>query len=156
MAGLTFGSFGSRIARAAWLAGVVCTAAMGCGGVDQSTACSFDPACIGGVPDGSTGDTSSGGDTSPVDSEVGVCKPGDTKMLDCNTCTCSSRGDWVCTKKGCPDTGPPPSTCPKDRPPKDSACTGTTHCIYTLPCPFGCDCVDGKWQCVDPICPDGG
>src|SRR5690554_5787793 len=30
------------------------------------------------------------------------CKPGDTRQVDCNSCTCTERGRWVCTELSCP------------------------------------------------------
>lgn len=119
---------------------------LACGSVDSSTACSFDPSCSPSATTTQTQTDSGGTDAPPVDG--GVCKPGDTKKVDCNTCTCSATGDWLCTTLACVDSGPPPSKCP-DKPSPGVSCHGNTHCIYTDPCARGCDCVDGEWKCVD-------
>jgi len=132
--------------------------ALACGGVEDSTACAFDPACSSGTTsDSSTSDTTVSGDTTPGDSALdtsGPCTPGEVKPAGdgCNTCTCNSKRVFECTKKVCP------STCPTTAPAKGTACVGSTHCIFKNPagCPFGCDCVSGGWLCVDPLCPDAG
>ncbi len=50
--------------------------------------------------DTGTADT---GDTS-TDIDLGQnCTPGETKQVDCNTCTCTQQGDWACTKMACDD-----------------------------------------------------
>jgi hypothetical protein len=87
-------------------------------------------------------DTATSGDAN-ADAVDSSCKPGDIRMEDCNTCSCTSVGTWDCTKKVCP------TPCPKDAPKGGGKCVGATHCIYTVPCSFGCDCVDGNWECVD-------
>jgi hypothetical protein len=43
------------------------------------------------------GETNDGGDTS---ADAG-CTPGDTKDVDCNTCTCMNDATWACTKMNC-------------------------------------------------------
>lgn len=30
-----------------------------------------------------------------------ACQVGETKEIQCNTCTCEENIGWVCTKKGC-------------------------------------------------------
>jgi hypothetical protein len=140
---------------------VVGSAGFGCGGVDAGTTCTFDPACNRDGTDAASGDTSVG-DTNGRDGNTdgtATCSPGETKPAGdgCNTCTCNDARVFVCTKKLCPDTGPPPTDCPVAAPAKGAACIGKTHCIYKNPagCPFGCDCVDSAWACVDPVCPGG-
>ena len=120
---------------------------LACGSVDSSTECSFDPKCSPSATTTQTQTDGGGVDTPPGD--TGACKPGETKKVDCNTCTCSPLGAFVCTTLGCPDSGPPPSKCPDTQPRPDDTCHGATHCIYNEPCVHGCDCVDGTWKCVD-------
>jgi hypothetical protein len=117
-----------------------------CGSIPSSTECSFDPKCASTTTSTQT-QTDSGAVDAPA-TDTGACKPGDIKKVDCNTCTCSPTGQWLCTGLACPDSGPAPSKCPDKATPGES-CHGNTHCIYTTPCAFGCDCVDGTWKCVD-------
>lgn len=123
------------------LAAGVCL--VGCGSLADATECTFSGGCgdAGVVHDTGNGqqDTHPGNDTRE-------CSPGDAKQVDCNTCTCSVDGAWVCTKIECPDTGPDASPCPA-QPTPGGDCVGDGHCIYTDPCSLGCDCVKGKWLC---------
>ena len=115
-----------------------------CGSPSDTTTCTLDPSCSGGGSDSGSHPDSGSQDTGSPDTRM--CTPGDHKMVDCNECGCTSDGVWNCTHHDCPDTGPPPSTCPDVANP-GGACTGDTHCIYHTPCDFGCDCVGDKWLC---------
>lgn len=37
--------------------------------------------------------------------DSGKCTPGESRKLDCNTCTCMSNGEWACTGLACIDSG---------------------------------------------------
>lgn len=39
----------------------------------------------------------------------GTCTAGETRMEDCNTCTCLSDGSWACTDMACPNPCDPPA-----------------------------------------------
>src|SRR5947209_6565016 len=104
-------------------------AAIACGSVDDTTACTLDPSC-------SPSDASPHPDTGTQDTstpDTHECTPGDTKTVDCNDCLCNGAGKWECTHHECPDTGPPNSPCPDVANP-GGACTGDPHCIYHTPC----------------------
>lgn len=64
-------------------------------------------ACGGAVSGGDGG----GGDSSAPDASGseggGACTPGDTRKVDCNTCTCAADGRWACTGLACVDAMPP-------------------------------------------------
>jgi hypothetical protein len=57
----------------------------------------------------------------------GVCKPGETKKVDCNTCSCSDDGQWRCTLIACP-------------PPSGTACGGW----------LGNTCKDNEYCAYEP------
>ena len=120
---------------------------------------------VGGASDASVDDTSGvdvgggvdgggGVDTGGGACGVGPCTPGATCKADCNTCTCSAGGLWLCTLLGCP----PP--CPPSRPVEGSACTS-----FGQTCPYVNDCkttdlvtctVDAsgvaQWRSSKPTC----
>jgi hypothetical protein len=102
----------------------------------------FTTACD--LPDKNLGDDpadDSDGSGSASDSG-GVCEPGDTMMMDCNTCSCID-GQWACTAIGCDPTGADSGdVCDPATDPSDECNT--------------CECIDGEWGCTqiacDPVC----
>jgi len=74
------------------------------------------------------------------------CKDGETKEVDCNTCSCTG-GQWMCTLILCPE-------CSDDKP-----CPSGQNCIMGQ-CQDGCsgdaDCDDGKACTVDTCDPESG
>jgi hypothetical protein len=70
-------------------------------------------ACGGSVValDGGSDDAGAG-DASPDVDGGGVCTPGETHKIDCNTCTCMQNGQWACTGLACIDSGPGPMSDP--------------------------------------------
>jgi hypothetical protein len=62
-----------------------------------------------------------------------VCQPGGLMNIDCNTCTCTSDGQWSCTKLTCP---PVSYTCKKqadqtcEKSPTYSLDPATGTCCY--------------------------
>lgn len=109
-----------------------------------------------------------------------TCKDGETKQVDCNTCSCSD-GQWACTEKacdgydpcegkacgeGCTACDPDDLECVEDQVIK--ACDSQGACVadnglLCLPptCEMGdvyqkgceyCSCVGGVWSCVDLPC----
>jgi len=109
------------------------------------------------------------------------CKAGETKEVDCNTCTCAD-GAWACTEKVCPDCSdtklcPEGQVCQngvcKDKP---AGCGTNVLCDMEAPsCPEGliavnkgdcwgcgyaatCSCSDGETvicKMLPPTCKDG-
>jgi hypothetical protein len=74
----------------------------------------------------SVGDGGGGGDGGPDDACACVdvqpsCVNGQTKKIDCNTCTCS-QGTWACTAIACVDAAPPLPTSD----PGSVSCNGMT------------------------------
>ena len=57
----------------------------------------------GGSVDGGDGSTTDAG----VDGGGTGCKKGETKKVDCNSCTCMDDGTFACTTLYCADSGPP-------------------------------------------------
>jgi len=102
-------------------------------------ACDLDDKDLGNDPVGTTGDQ-------------GTCEPGDTKMEDCNTCSCED-GLWACTEIGCGNddsgsggsgngdssSGDDPDCDPEDDP--SDECNS-------------CSCDAGLWSCTAQACAD--
>ncbi len=84
------------------------------------------------LPDKNLGDD-------PAGTTGGSCEPGDSMMMDCNTCSCVD-GQWACTEIGCDPTagsGGAESggmSCDPGDEPVDDCNT--------------CDCVNGEWICT--------
>lgn len=105
-----------------------------------------------------------GPDGGPTGCGFGRCEPGVVCSPDgCNTCSCSSGGEWGCTLIGCTDASPPPPLpCPSGAPFDGSYCPSEgAYCTY----PNGCggsiyaSCASGAWRtkrdgCTTPMpCP---
>lgn len=74
-----------------------------------------------------------------------TCKPGTTKKVDCNTCSCNERGNWICTQMACPK---PTKVMTTVRP---KLCTPGTN--KKIDC-NNCFCTgDGQWACTKMLCP---
>lgn len=127
-------------------------------GVLAVVACDLEPKNLGnetaeggsvaeGGSEGSTAGESAGEEGSASmegGSETGgACADGDTKMEDCNTCSCLD-GFWGCTEIDCGGAeSPPPAEC-EDGDTKMEDCNT-------------CSCLDGYWACTEIGCPpDGG
>ncbi|MEZ4453300.1 MAG: hypothetical protein R3B09_27805 [Nannocystaceae bacterium] len=110
-----------------------------------------------------------------------TCKPGETKEVDCNTCSCEG-GQWACTEKACAydpcqakSCGETCTICDPDDPQcvEDQVlkvCDLEGQCVAETPqvcmgdqclpgdtktegCTY-CSCVGGYWSCVELDCYD--
>jgi len=84
-------------------------------------------------------------ETEPTDAgaDGGLCKPGDTKKMGCNSCSCDASGLWECTTMACID-----------------AAQDTLGCVpgetKKLDC-NSCTCMsNGEWACTGLGCIDSG
>jgi hypothetical protein len=81
---------------------------------------------------GDTDESNDGGDTS---ADAG-CKAGDTKEVECNTCTCMNDGTWACTERECTYNPCEDKTCGEQCtvcPPDDPSCVETGVVKYCRP-----------------------
>ncbi len=118
---------------------------LACVGAVAIAGCDLPPKNLGNETEGpgTAGDDTDGDDTDGDDGDDtgGPCVDGDSKMEDCNTCTCLE-GNWACTAIGCDDTDGPPTEC-EDGDTKMEDCNT-------------CGCIDGNWACTEIGCdPDG-
>ncbi|MBP7289127.1 MAG: hypothetical protein KBB21_21050 [Nannocystaceae bacterium] len=111
-----------------------------------AAACDLPPKNLGNETEGSGSDTAggSGGGTDTGGGSGGggnECQPGDSKMVDCNTCGCLD-GYWACTEIGCDGGDGGPAEC-------EDGATQVDECNT-------CECYEGHWgctkiDCVDPV-----
>ncbi|MET0593514.1 MAG: Kazal-type serine protease inhibitor domain-containing protein [Polyangiaceae bacterium] len=87
----------------------------GCDGHTHGNACG---AAMSGVSVASDGECPS--------ADAAVCRDGETKKVDCNTCTCRN-GVWGCTIIACP---PPIGTSCTER---QKTCAASEYCDYPKP-----------------------
>lgn len=123
-----------------------------------SSACDLPDKNLGDDPAGSSSDSG------------GPCEPGESMMMDCNTCECDAGGQWSCTEIACDPTGG--LTCDPGDEPVDEC--NTCECVdgewlcTTMACEppvcnpdenpsdgcNTCECIDGQWLCTDEACPE--
>lgn len=139
---------------------------LGCGGrLDPDDGCPEDR-CVDGGFDGSVTDsafdsgTDTAFDTGPGTCGSGPCTTGTSCKLDCNTCTCTGSGGWVCTGLACVDSGidtgfdTGPTPCPVIAPSPGTTCIGFSSCTY----PNGCggktfaSCDGKRWNVTSEPC----
>jgi len=104
-----------------------------------ATACDLPDKSLGN-DDGAAGSTTEGGS----------CEPGDTMMMDCNTCSCED-GQWACTEIACEPTAGSDGadgggSCDPAEDPSDEC--------------NSCFCENGQWSCTavgycSEVCPKG-
>jgi len=114
-------------------------------------------------PDADAGSDGGGGDSSQQ------CTNGQTKKIDCNTCTCMN-GTWACTAMACLDGGPTPPSDPGSVLCSGGPCASVDHfccdqqgveSCRSLPQPGTCagpqrvcdeaaDCPGGDVCCIPP------
>ena len=134
-----------------------------------ASACDLPDKDLGADPMSTTGDSGTAGDDGP-------CVDGDTKMEDCNTCTCEG-GSWSCTEIACGDESGGNACDPNDLPdcgdcscedglwvctaigcdPTGGSDTGVGECDPDEEPDDGCNgclCQDGTWTCTANVCPD--
>lgn len=100
-----------------------------------SVACDLPDKDLGVDPAGTTGNATTGD---------GPCIEGETKMEDCNSCTCED-GGWSCTEMDCGDGSGGSTSSGDECDPAD------------LPMCGDCVCENGGWSCDDIGCdPTGG
>jgi hypothetical protein len=100
----------------------------------------FSAACD--LPDKNLGNDDGAGSTT----DGGACQPGETMMLDCNTCSCED-GHWACTEIACdPTVGDDGTT---DGGTCDPADDPSDECN-------SCSCHDGHWACTEIACEPTG
>lgn len=87
-----------------------------------------------------------------ADDEKKECTPGHQYQQDCNTCTCTPKGIYICTLRACYDGPIYPDTVPAPTPAKSSdECTQGDTKMHE--CNF-CKCTDhAGWVCTRRLCP---
>ncbi|MCH9685398.1 MAG: hypothetical protein K0V04_28440 [Deltaproteobacteria bacterium] len=89
-------------------------------------------------------DRNLGRDPVSGDTDGQQCRPGETRMQECNECICDG-GVWACTELACPGS--------------TATVGGTGPAMCTDPAPVDpcndCQCVDGQWACTEQACSTG-
>lgn len=86
--------------------------------------------------------------------DSGLCKAGETRQDDCNTCTCDDRGNWSCTEMACQDTASEDAT-GQDAPDVTSDTSGEATPDATSDTSGEDSCTEGdtrKLDCNDCTC----
>ena len=128
---------------------------------------------VGDLDGGAEGGGGGGPDACACVDAQPMCKDGDTKKVDCNTCTCSG-GLWACTLLACVDAGPPegglPTTDPGSVRCNGATCAAINHfccdqsgaesCLakpipgacagFTRECDEKADCIGQNVCCIPP------